>query len=118
MTVRIGALFAGDPHPYLLEIRRNPGDLDVRILHESLLRETLGLDAAAVSGESQIRYIRGLDAAMAQVADGDAQMAFLLEPTTIDQVAEISLGGGVMPQKSTDFYPKLLTGMAIYRLER
>jgi uncharacterized protein (DUF1015 family) len=115
-TVRIGALLAGDAHAYLLEMARNPGDLDVRILHERILKEHLGLDEAAVRGGSHIEYVRGMEAAARRLAGG-AQAVFLLEPTTVEQVAEISLGGGVMPQKSTDFYPKMLTGMTIYRLE-
>jgi uncharacterized protein (DUF1015 family) len=45
-------------------------------------------------------------------------VAFLLEPTAIQQVADTSFSGGVMPQKSTDFYPKMLTGLTIYRLEK
>ena len=48
--------------------------------------------------------------------EAGAQVAFLLEPTPIDDMARIAFGGGVMPQKSTDFYPKLLTGVAIYHL--
>jgi uncharacterized protein (DUF1015 family) len=62
--------------------------------------------------------VRGLDAAYAKVRDGDAEIAFLLEPTTIEQVASVAFSGGVMPQKSTDFYPKLLSGMTIYKLEK
>ena len=46
-----------------------------------------------------------------------AQVAFLLEPTPIDDMARIAFSGGVMPQKSTDFYPKLLSGFTIYALE-
>lgn len=115
-TVRIGALLAGDPHAYLLESTRNSGDLDVRVLHDGILREHLGIDEAAVRGGSHIDYVRGIDAAARRLSEG-AQAVFLLEPTTVEQVAEVSLGGGVMPQKSTDFYPKLLTGMTIYRLE-
>jgi len=52
------------------------------------------------------------------VRNGGYQVAFLLEPPTIEQTAGISFDGGVMPQKSTDFYPKLLTGMAIYKLQQ
>ena len=48
---------------------------------------------------------------------GEAQIAFLLRPTAIDDVAAISFSGGVMPQKSTDFYPKLLSGLTIYKLD-
>jgi uncharacterized protein (DUF1015 family) len=47
-----------------------------------------------------------------------AQIAFLLEPATIQQVADVAFSGRVMPQKSTDFYPKLLSGLTIYKLER
>jgi uncharacterized protein (DUF1015 family) len=115
-TVRIGVLLAGDSHAYLFESPRNPGDLDVRVLHDGILREHLGLDEAAVRGGSNIDYVRGIDAAARRLGEG-AQAVFLLEPTTVEQVAEISLGGGVMPQKSTDFYPKMLTGITIYRLE-
>ena len=46
---------------------------------------------------------------------GDAQIAFLLNPVDVQEVADIALGGDVMPQKSTDFYPKLLSGIANYR---
>jgi uncharacterized protein (DUF1015 family) len=115
-TVRIGALLAGDPHAYVFELTRNPGDLDVRILHEQILREHLGLDEAAVRGGSHIEYVRGMEAAARRVSGG-AQAAFLLEPATVEQVSEVSLSGGVMPQKSTDFYPKMLSGLTIYRLE-
>jgi uncharacterized protein (DUF1015 family) len=48
---------------------------------------------------------------------GEAQAAFLLNPVPVQQVADIALGGDVMPQKSTDFYPKLMSGIAIYRPE-
>ena len=50
------------------------------------------------------------------IANGEAQIAFLLEATPLDQVAECAFGGGCMPQKSTDFYPKLLSGLTIYRI--
>jgi uncharacterized protein (DUF1015 family) len=57
-----------------------------------------------------------MDKAAAEVREKDAQVAFLLEPTPIEDMARVAFGGGVMPQKSTDFYPKLLTGAAIYKL--
>jgi uncharacterized protein (DUF1015 family) len=57
-----------------------------------------------------------MDAAAAEVRERGAQVAFLLEPTPIEDMARIAFAGGVMPQKSTDFYPKLLSGVTIYRL--
>jgi uncharacterized protein (DUF1015 family) len=101
---------------YLLEARENRGALDVKVLHEQLLGKALGIGEEAVRDEKHLRYIRGLDAALDEARAGTVQIAFLLKPTSIEQVAETSFGGGVMPQKSTDFYPKLLSGLTIYRL--
>jgi len=102
----------------LFERERKPGELDVKVLHQELLGGMLGISEEAVREEKHIEYVRGLDAAYGKVREGGAQIAFLLEPTTIDQVADVAFSGGVMPQKSTDFYPKLLSGLMIYRLER
>jgi uncharacterized protein (DUF1015 family) len=100
---------------YLLEELVPSGDLDVRVLHRKLLETGLGIDEAAVRDEKNLKYVRGLDAAIAAAREGAAQIAFLLKPTSIQQVAETSFSGGVMPQKSTDFYPKLLSGLTIHR---
>ena len=67
--------------------------------------------------EKNLHYIRGLDKAIEAARRGEAQIAFLLRPTAIDDVAAISFSGGVMPQKSTDFYPKLLSGLTIYKID-
>jgi uncharacterized protein (DUF1015 family) len=88
------------------------------VLHEHLLGALLGMREEAVREQKHLEYVRGLDAAYGKVRDGGADAAFLLEPTTIEQVADVAFGGGVMPQKSTDFYPKLLSGLTIYRLDR
>jgi uncharacterized protein (DUF1015 family) len=101
---------------YLLEDRQARGDLDVRILHTRILAKALGIGEAAVRDEKHLRYTRGIDAAVEEARSGAAQIAFLLKPTSIEQVAATSFGGGVMPQKSTDFYPKLLSGLTIYKL--
>jgi uncharacterized protein (DUF1015 family) len=109
----IGAAIGSDL--YVLRPKAG-GMLDVKILHEILLAKTLGIGEDAVREERNLRYIRGLDAAVEEARKGAAQIAFLLKPTTVDQVAEISFGGSVMPQKSTDFYPKLLSGLTIYKV--
>jgi uncharacterized protein (DUF1015 family) len=112
--VRIGVVTAGEFH--LLERDRKDGELDVPVLHKEILAGLLGIGEEAVRDEKHIAYIRGMQAAVAEVRDKGAQMAFLLEPTPIDDMARIAFSGGVMPQKSTDFYPKLLSGVTIYRL--
>jgi uncharacterized protein (DUF1015 family) len=100
--------------PDLSEAQRG---LDVVLLHRLILEKGLGISAGDVAAEKNVSYEREMDAAVAAVDCGQAQLAFLLRPVRVEQVAEIALGGDVLPQKSTDFYPKLLSGIAIYRLE-
>ena len=113
-TVRIGAVTATGA--LLLTRPRQQGELDVPVLHREILGTWLGIGEDAVREEKYIRYVRGMDAAAAEVRERGAQVAFLLDPTPVEDMARVAFAGGVMPQKSTDFYPKLLTGLAIYRL--
>jgi uncharacterized protein (DUF1015 family) len=112
--VRIGLVAAS--RAYVLERARQQGELDVPVLHTEILGGLLGISEEAVRDETYINYVRGVNAAVAEVREKGAQAAFLLEPTPIDEMARIAFAGGVMPQKSTDFYPKLLSGVTIYRL--
>jgi uncharacterized protein (DUF1015 family) len=89
--------------------------LDVVILHHALLGKTLGISEDDVREEKNIRYIRGFQTAVEEVRSGQSQVAFLLRPVAVEEVAGIAFAGGVMPQKSTDFYPKLLSGLTMYR---
>jgi uncharacterized protein (DUF1015 family) len=91
--------------------------LDVVLLHRLILEKGLGITLEAVAGEKNITYEREIDVTIDAVDRGEAQLAFLLNPVRVEQVTQIALGGDVMPQKSTDFYPKLLSGIAIYRVE-
>jgi uncharacterized protein (DUF1015 family) len=102
---------------YLLRLRQATDKLDVPILHELLLGGVLGITEEAVRTEKNLRYVRGLDKAIEAARRGEAQVAFLLRPTAIEDVARISFSGGVMPQKSTDFYPKLLSGLTICKVD-
>ena len=100
--------------PDLSEKQRS---LDVVILHRLLLEKCLGVTEDAVKKESFIKYFRERDSAVKAVRDGKAQIAFLLSPTRLDQLRDIAYEGNVMPQKSTDFYPKVLSGLTMYSLE-
>jgi uncharacterized protein (DUF1015 family) len=91
--------------------------LDVVILHRLLLERGLAVTAEDVERGKHVAYEREMDAAVASVDRGEAQMACLLNPVRVEQVSELALAGQVLPQKSTDFYPKLLSGITIYRLE-
>ena len=114
--IRMGIACRNGSGVGVYERPRQSGELDVRVLHDHLLRDMLGISEEAVREEKNLEYTRGLHAACAKVREGGAQVAFLLEPTTIQQVADVAFSGGVMPQKSTDFYPKLLSGMTIYKI--
>jgi uncharacterized protein (DUF1015 family) len=91
--------------------------LDVVLLHRLILQKCLGISAEAVTRESHITYEREMSAAIEAVNRGKAQIAFLLNPVSVIHVAGMAIAGDVLPQKSTDFYPKLLSGLVIYRLD-
>jgi uncharacterized protein (DUF1015 family) len=113
---RIG--LAAGSRLFLLETPREEDTLDVTIAHERILTGLLALTEEDVREQRHVRYVRGVEAALGQVRRGEAQLAVLLEPSPPEDVARVALSGGVMPQKSTDFYPKLLSGLTIYKLEK
>ena len=97
--------------------------LDLSQLHSIVLDRLLGLDAEKVREQSNIRYLRDAAEAVEQVRSataggrGEADVAFLTNPVTMEQLKEVAFAGDVMPQKSTDFFPKLLSGLTIYALD-
>jgi uncharacterized protein (DUF1015 family) len=130
MGVYPGEIEAGTGAFYLFALRKNvdleaelPGispeqaALDVVLLHRLILEKGLGITAEAVTGEKNLTYEREMPAAIAAVDCRGAQIAFLLNPCRVEQVTRIALAGDVMPQKSTDFYPKLLSGITVFRVE-
>ncbi len=93
--------------------------LDVVQLHKCLLENVLNLSEESIRNQQNIRYVRDAGEALAQVRGpgSRANIAFLMNPCRIAQVRNVALAGEVMPQKSTDFYPKLLSGLTIYALD-
>jgi uncharacterized protein (DUF1015 family) len=92
-------------------------ELDVVLLHEGILEPALGITPQAVTSEKNLTYEREASAALEAVDTGAAQIAFLLNACDVEQVMRIATAGEVLPQKSTDFYPKLLSGITMYRVE-
>ncbi len=90
--------------------------LDVVLLHRLILERGLGITPDAVKAEKNITYEREMETAIGEVDAGRAQICFLLNPVSVETVAEMAMGGEVLPQKSTDFFPKLMSGIAMYRL--
>ena len=93
-------------------------ELDVVLLHEGILEPALGITPQAVTAEANLTYEREASAALDAVDRGAAEVAFLLNPCGVDQVMKMATAGEVMPQKSTDFYPKMLSGIAMYHVEQ
>jgi uncharacterized protein (DUF1015 family) len=91
--------------------------LDVVQLHKCLLEQVLGISEAAIRDQTHVTYIRDGEEAINSVRSGKANVAFLMNPVRMQQMRDIAFAGEVLPQKSTDFYPKLLSGLTIYALE-
>jgi uncharacterized protein (DUF1015 family) len=91
--------------------------LDLAQLHSLVLQELLGVAPEAIREQRNLRYVRDAGEAIEQIWRGEADVAFLTNPITLGQLREVAFAGDVMPQKSTDFYPKLLSGLTIYALD-
>jgi len=125
----IGVLFEGADSFDMLELRTEveraqlwpellPAEraLDLTALHRLIFERCLGVDEEAVREERFLTYVREFEEGTQRVTAGTAQACFFVNPVTIGQVMEIALSGRVMPQKSTDFYPKVLSGLVMYKL--
>ena len=91
--------------------------LDVVQLHKCLLEGVLGLSEESIRNQQNLSYIRDAGEALTQVRRGSANVTFLMNPAKIEQVRDIAFAGDVMPQKSTDFFPKMISGFTTYALE-
>jgi uncharacterized protein (DUF1015 family) len=91
-------------------------ELDVVQLHKLVLEETLGMSEEDIRSQKHLKYVREAQEAVDELRHG-ANVAFLMNPVHIEQVRDIAFSGEVLPQKSTDFFPKLLSGLTIYSLE-
>jgi uncharacterized protein (DUF1015 family) len=111
------ALYAGGDSLFILTLTRSetPPKLDVAIWEEVILQDLLGLQGREKEG--RISYTHDAQEALGQVEAGVADLAFLLRPTSLEEIQFVSLAGKKMPQKSTYFYPKLLSGLVINPLD-
>jgi uncharacterized protein (DUF1015 family) len=87
--------------------------VDAAILQTLVLDEALGLNDEAITAGGFLSYTRDAQAAAQAVQAGSAQVAALLRPTRVEQLHDVALANERMPQKSTYFYPKLITGLII-----
>lgn len=87
--------------------------LDVTVLHSLVLSRILGITQEAQEKQQNLVYVKSSEEAISASGRDANQLAFLLNPTRIEQVKSVALAGFVMPQKSTYFYPKLLSGLVL-----
>ena len=103
-------------HDALASLSARQRELDVVQLHRIMLERVLEISEDAIRNQEHVVYERDASEAISRVRQG-ANVAFLMNPARIEQVRDIAFAGEVLPQKSTDFYPKLLSGLTIYALE-
>ncbi|MDD4239748.1 MAG: DUF1015 domain-containing protein, partial [Desulfotomaculaceae bacterium] len=120
-------LYTGDNKLYLLSLMKErdltgimPQDkppgwqrLDVAVLHTLIIEKYLGICGKLRANAEHITYTQEEEGALAAVDRGEYQLAFFLNPTLVEEVTEVAAQGEKMPQKSTFFYPKFITGLVI-----
>jgi len=120
-----------DEHSYYLLSLRNVEDmdaiipakspayrqLDVSILHHLIIDRLLGIKMETHKLGLNIEYIKEADEAVRRIADGSAEVIFLMNPTKVTEVRDVAAAGERMPQKATYFYPKLLSGLVINKVD-
>lgn len=87
--------------------------LDVSVLHELFIERVLGIDKGAVERKEFLDYLRDPNPGYRAVDEGRAQFLILMNPTRMEQVRACTEAGEKMPQKSTDFYPKMISGLVM-----
>jgi uncharacterized protein (DUF1015 family) len=115
------ALLLHSPKPagakYLEGLSERQRSLDVVQLHKCLLEGVLKLSEESIRNQQNLSYLREASEAILQVRQGKANLVFLMNACPVQKVRDVALAVEVMPQKSTDFYPKLLSGMVMYKLD-
>ena len=112
LTLRAGAaaeVLAGYSH--------RQQQLHVVVLHAVVLERLLGLTPESIRNQANLEYLRDAGEAIEKVQTKEADVAFLINAVTLDKLREMAFAGETMPQKSTDFYPKVLSGLTIYALD-
>jgi len=93
-------------------------NLDVTVLHSLIIERILGIDTETIARSQPVKFEKDAGRAIERVRSGEFDICFLLNPTRVHEVKDVALANEVMPQKSTYFYPKLLTGLVIAPIDR
>jgi uncharacterized protein (DUF1015 family) len=117
LTLRLRSEAELAAHPTLGKQPAVLRSTDVAVLHAGLLEHVLGITPEAQAAKTNIGYPQDARAALAELRGGKGQVLFLMNATPVAQVRAVAEAGHVMPQKSTFFHPKVLTGLAIHTLD-
>lgn len=101
----------------LKDIKASLRQLDVTVLHTLILENLLGIDKENMANQINLTYTRDSSEAINSVNSGKANCCFILNPTRITEIADVAEDGEKMPQKSTYFYPKLITGLVMNKID-
>jgi uncharacterized protein (DUF1015 family) len=125
-----GMMVKGEHSYYLLTLRSEedmddllPGKspayrrLDVSILHHLVIDRLLGIKIETHKLGLNIEYIKDADEAVKRIQAGSADVIFFMNPTKVSEVKDVAAARERMPQKATYFYPKLLTGLVMNKLD-
>lgn len=113
---RFGA-YLGKGEFLLFSEERNDGTLDVSVLHNEVIERSLGIDREALTSQRYLTYTPDPREAVHIVDEANGQIALFLNPVRPEEILCITNAGAIMPQKSTYFYPKLLTGLVMNQLD-
>lgn len=128
VSEKLFAFYTGGDYYYLLELKdlafidekieeRSEAykHLDVTILHTLILEKYLGIDAESMKDQKNLVYTRSAHEAIAAVQAGEYQCSFLMNPPKVSDIRAVSGSNEKMPQKSTYFWPKPVTGIVMYK---
>jgi uncharacterized protein (DUF1015 family) len=120
---RIGLVRAGEEKLRVLSLKNGAmaetglapclQDLDVMVLNNLIYGRCLGLSMEELDDERRFLYDPKLDSALDRTLEGEVELAFVLNPTRLDQLRAVCEAGLIMPSKSTYFHPKVHTGLVI-----
>lgn len=102
---------------YLVDLKDKAAGLDVLVLHEAILDGLLGIDEARIRQEANVSYTRDAGEAIDAVDSESCQIAFLLNSVELEVILSAARAGKTLPQKATYFYPKLLSGLIMRKIE-
>lgn len=102
---------------YLKEKPECIRNLDVTILHSLILERVFGIDNENMANQKNLIYTRELSTAINEVKNKKAQCSFIINPIRVSEIISVAKNYEKMPQKSTYFYPKLITGLVINDLK-